>query len=255
MSLPRDLVDSEPGLGDDCVLHGFRGSVAHGTYEASSTDKDTMAICVPPLDTHYLGLREYGSRGTKEIKHAPWDVVIYECRKAVKLLASGNPNVFTLLWLPENLYVKVTDAGRLLLDERDTFVGRQVFYPYIGMARDQFHKMDHFEKHGYMGEKRKALVDEFSYDTKNASHLIRLLRTLTEFLSTGHLQADRGGIDATELLDIKHGEWTLERVKTEADRLFNRAEDAFDRSTLPLKPDPGRVNDLCARVIRARHGL
>jgi RNA repair pathway DNA polymerase beta family len=109
MSLPHEITDGEPGLGPWAILHGYRGSVAHGMYEPpenplSIDDKDTMAICVPPLD-YYYGLSEYGSRGTREIKRGEWDVVIYEARKAVRMLAQGNPNILSLLWLPEGLYI------------------------------------------------------------------------------------------------------------------------------------------------------
>ena len=54
---------------------------------------------------------------------------------------------------------------------------------------------------GYMGEKRKRLVEKFGYDTKNASHLIRLLRMGMEFLVDGELHVERE--DAKELLRIK----------------------------------------------------
>lgn len=254
MTVPRDLIREHPGIGDWCILHGYRGSIAHGMYEPSSEpnsidDKDTMAVCVPPLD-HYFGLAEFGSRGTREIKRAEWDIVVYEARKVVRLLAGGNPNVLGLLWLPPNLYIEATEAGRYLLDCRALFVGRHVFQPFVGYAKAQLHKMEHQAFQGYMGEKRKALVARHGYDTKNAAHLVRLLRMGIEFLNTGELHVDRGGIDATELLDIKHGEWTLERVKAEADRLFRRAEDAYDRSTLPVRPDRELVNGLCVEMVR-----
>jgi predicted nucleotidyltransferase len=104
MSMLHEITDEEPGLGSWAILHGYRGSVAHGMYEPpenplSIDDKDTMAICVPSLD-YYYGLLEYGSRGTREIKRGEWDVVIYEARKAVRMLAQGNPNILSLLWLP-----------------------------------------------------------------------------------------------------------------------------------------------------------
>lgn len=76
MGVPRDLLRDEPGIGEWAILHAWRGSVAHGMYVPSSDpssidDKDTMAICVPPLD-HYYGLTEYGSRGTREIMRGEW---------------------------------------------------------------------------------------------------------------------------------------------------------------------------------------
>lgn len=253
MTVPADLLRDNPGMGEWAFLHGYRGSVAHGTYEPnhepnSIDDKDTMAFCVPPVD-YYLGLREYGTRGTREIKRDEWDIVIYEARKAIRLLAQGNPNVLSMLWLPNNLYIKVTDAGRYLLDNRDAFVGRHVYKPFAGYASQQLYKMEHGAHLGYMGEKRKRLVERHGYDTKNAAHLIRLLRMASEFLRDGELTVVR--YDAPELLAIKHGEWSLEKVKVEAERLFRRAEDAYDRSTLPARPDMDRVSGLCVDVCRS----
>jgi hypothetical protein len=86
-----------------------------------------------------------------------------------------------------------------------------------------------------MGAKRKAIVEKNGYDTKNASHLIRLLRTGIEFLDTGRVNVFRQ--DAEELMAIKRGEWTLEEVKRESNRLFGEASLARARSNLPEKPD------------------
>jgi hypothetical protein len=110
-------------------------------------------------------------------------------------------------------------------------------------------KMERGSKQGYMGERRMALVERFGFDCKNASHLIRLLRMGIEFLRDGELIVDRGGYDAAELLAIKRGEWSLERVKAEAARLFIRAEETQDRSTLPVKPDEKHVNELCMQIV------
>lgn len=251
--IPREIVNKHSALGEFCILHAWRGSVAHGMYEPptnpdSIDDKDTMAICVPPLD-HYYGLREFGSRGTKEIKRGEWDIVIYEARKALRMLAQGNPNILSLLWLPENGYIEKTSAGEILLANREIFVGRHTYQSFVGYAKGQFHKMTHGSTQGYMGEKRKEIVARYGYDTKNAAHLIRLLRMGIEFLNEGTLRVDRGGLDATELLDIKHGKWTLEQVQAEAARLFQRAEEAYDRSTLPAGPDRDAVNDLCVAIV------
>jgi predicted nucleotidyltransferase len=257
VSVPRDLVAENPGLGDWCILHGWRGSVAHGMFVPSTDpnsidDKDTMAVCVPPVE-YFLGLSDYGSRGTKEIKRDEWDIVVYEVRKMIRLLAQGNPNVLALLWLPPSLYLKRTDAGRLLIENRDVFVGRHVYQPFVGYAKGQLHRMTHFPdvKQAYMGEKRAALVEQYGYDTKNAAHLIRILRMGIEFLRDGELIVDRGGYDAVELLEIKRGEWPLERVLEESARLFRRADDVYDRCALPQRPDRERVNRLCVEVVQA----
>jgi hypothetical protein len=99
-----------------------------------------------------------------------------------------------------------------------------------------------------MGEKRKALVKQFGYDTKNAAHLIRLLRMGIEFMKDGELNVFRT-MDAPQLLEIKRGEWTLEQVKAEADRGFRMAEEAYLQSNLPVGPDMDKVNKLSVEVI------
>lgn len=252
MSVPSDLTAAHPGIGSWAILHAYRGSIAHGMYVPQSNpdsidDKDTMAFCVPPLD-HYYGLAEFGSRGTQEIKRGEWDIVVYEARKAIRLLAQGNPNVLSMLWLPENMVISITPAGRHLLDHRDLFVGRHAYKAFVGYAVAQMRKMEGGAHQGYMGEKRKQLVERHGYDTKNAAHLIRLLRMGIEFVRDGELNVHRH--DAQELLAIKAGEWPLERVKAEAERLFRRAEDAYDRTTLPVRPDADRVNALCVEVVQ-----
>lgn len=251
MSIPKDLVQTHPGLGEWAILVGYRGSIAHGMYTPKSNpnsidDKDAMAICVPPND-YYYGLKEFGSRGTQEIKRDEWDIVVYEIRKMMSMLAQGNPNVLTMLWLDQQYYLYINDAGHLLIDNRELFVGRHVYKPFTGYAYGQLHRMTHNAYEGYMGEKRKQLVDKFGYDTKNAAHLIRLLRMGIEFLRDGELCVTRP--DATQLLEIKHGEWSLEQVKAEADRLFKVAEEAYLHSPLPLKPDLDKINDLCIDII------
>lgn len=107
--------------------------------------------------------------------------------------------------------------------------------------------MTHLAFEGYMGDKRKKLVEKFGYDTKNGAHLIRLLRMGIEFLKDGELHVQRH--DAAQLLEIKHGEWTLDQVKEEAEKLFKRSEQAFDECKFPVRPDPKKVNSLCMEIM------
>ena len=234
------------------ILCGYRGSIAHGLYTApteptSIDDKDIMAICVPPID-YYFGLKEYHSRGTREIKQDEWDVVVYEARKFVRLLMQGNPNVLMMLWLEPNHYINISAAGNVLLESKQLFVGRHVYKSFTGYAYGQLHRMTHAAYEGHMGEKRKRIVDKFGYDTKNASCLIRLLRMGIEFLKDGQLYVFRRS-DGPQLLEIKRGEWTLEQVKTEADRLFKLLEEVYINSVLPVGPDKEKIEKMSMGLI------
>ena len=255
MSIPRPILDANLPVGDWSILTAWRGSQAHGTWigpkeEYGTDDKDVMAICVPPKP-YYLGLETYGMghRGTKEIAEAEWDIVAYEARKAIALLEKGNPNMLMILWLPDTGYIKRTPAGEILLQNRHMFDGKHVYGAFVGYARGQLHRMTHGVHEGYMGTKRKELFHRYGYDTKNAGHLIRLLRMAVEYLSTGVLNVVRS--DASELIDIKCGRWSLEEVKKEADRLFGLADAALINSPLPGTPNHGRISDLTVGVVQA----
>jgi predicted nucleotidyltransferase len=251
LSVPSALLDEHPPMAEWSILLAYRGSIAHGMYEpndmpTSTDDKDLIGVCVPPLD-HYVGFREFGNQRTYEVMSDPWDIVVYEATKAIKMLADGNPNVLSFLWLPEDLYLSVSSAGRRLIDSRDIFAARSTYFRFIGYAREQMRKMESGAYLGYMGEKRKRLVEAFGYDTKNASHLIRILRMGIEFLDDGTMRVQRQ--DAAELMAIKHGGWPLEKVKAEAERLFELAAESHVRSPLPDEPDRARVNSLAVQVV------
>lgn len=249
--IPKTLIDDD--LNSQIILHAYRGSIAHGMFVPSNMpnsidDKDTMGVVIPPLNT-FFGLTDFGSRGTREIKEGEWDIVLYDIRKVVLLLMQGNPNVLSLLWVPENYVISQNAQGKLLRANKGLFVGRHVYKPFVGYATAQLYKMENMAFEGYMGDKRKRLVEKFGYDTKNAAHLIRILRMGIEFLRDGYLRVDRGNFDAVELLRIKNGEWSLEKVKSEADRLFERAERVYDNSTLPVGPMTDDIEELIVTLV------
>jgi hypothetical protein len=102
---------------------------------------------------------------------------------------------------------------------------------------------------GFMGDKRRNLVKRVGYDSKNASHLIRLLRMSVEFLGTGEFKVKRTGLDAEELLDIKRGNWPIEQVKQHAQELFAQARETYEKSTLPEEADSAAAEMVTMEII------
>ena len=94
----------------------------------------------------------------------------------------------------------------------------------------------------------KRLVERFGYDTKAASHLVRLLTMGEEFLRTGHLQVRRT-TDAPTLLAIKRGEWLLPDIREYAAVVRGRCEEALRLSPLPEEIDRAAVERLVVRVL------
>jgi predicted nucleotidyltransferase len=237
-------------LKDRTILLGYVGSVAHGTSifpkEGGIDDKDVMGVCVPPKD-FYLGIKNFEQFSGYVDEY---DITIYEARKFIKLLLKNNPNVLSLLWLSPNHYIFKSEAGELLINNRDIFTSKSAYTCFCGYAYGQLKRMTHYKFEGYMGAKRKELVDKFGYDTKNAAHLVRILRMGIEFLTTGELHVQRH--DAAQLIDIKSGMYGLDVVQKMAEELFKHAEEAYYRSTLPAKPDYDRANKLLVEIVESR---
>jgi predicted nucleotidyltransferase len=97
--------------------------------------------------------------------------------------------------------------------------------------------------------KRKKLEEEFGFDTKHASHLIRLMRTGCEILSTGNLYVKRA--DAEELLAIRRGERFYEDIVDEAASLKKEMELLFDKNvnSLPTKTKSKDLDKLHNEII------
>ena len=254
--LPQNLIDKHPGLGKWNIIHAYRGSYAHGTRLEPDErffidDIDTMAVCVPPKD-YYLGLKDFHSRGTQEIKEGVWDIVVYEVKKAVSLLAGGNPNILSLLWMGEDKYINITGAGRLLLDNRDLFTSKKIHKAFVGYGYGQLHRMTNQAFEGYMGDKRRQLFQSLGFDAKNASHAIRIFRMGIEMMETGKLVVERP--DAEELKAIKRGEWSLEQIREESDRLKKRADEVYESSKLPYDVDYEKINKLTMEIVETAWG-
>jgi hypothetical protein len=133
-------------LPDDVIFAAFRGSVAHGMYLPESDphsvdDVDVIGFAVAPK-AHYIGLTEWGSRGTKETKQGKFDLLFYELRKAFSLLLAGNPNIMSSLWTRPEHRIVASPLSNLLIANRALFIGRHVYKPFAGYAAGQLERME-----------------------------------------------------------------------------------------------------------------
>jgi len=237
------------------ILRGFRGSIAHNTYEPDITqdDKDIMGIFIPPEEVVFgienmETIERMMEEKLSQKRIITWDIVYYSLPKYLRLILKQNPNVIMLLWLSEKHYLKRTKLGQMLIDNREQLLSKQCYNSFCGYAHGQLHRMTHHAPTGKMGAKRKALVKKFGYDTKNASHLIRLLKMGLETLTTGTMLVERP--DNNMLLEIKRGEWKLEKVLKYSDKLFQLMDEALVHSELQNRIKRSDVNQLCEDMIK-----
>jgi len=230
---------------EKCTMAVFRvGSHSHGTYvppetETGVDDIDLMVIVMPPPEFK-LGLKKFDNAS---YKHGRFDVVIYDFEKWMTLLMKQNPNVIGTLFLhPDDLLVMQTYSRtmRKVLNNPQVIVSKKMAAAFMGYANSQLHKMTHQAHQGYRGATRKALVEKFGYDVKNGAHMIRLLRMCVETLNTGSMQVRRP--DAAELIQIKQGAWSKERVLAEGEALNLAVKKALSTSLLRDEPDTLQIN-------------
>jgi uncharacterized protein len=249
MRLLNEILGSGPfPIWDNSIVLMYRGSIAHGTYIPNShpnsiDDKDVFGITFLPKD-YFFGLRTFEQY---EVQKEYWDVLVYEFRKFIQLALKANPNVLSAFFTPEEHIIKKSLIFEKLVANRHLFLSKLVYASFCGYSKAQLYKMQHTQYQGYMGEKRKALVDKFGFDTKNAQHLIRLQRQGIELLTTGEFKVTRP--DAEELKQIKHGNWPLDKVVQVAEEQFKIMEKAYSDTTLPARPDEEAVGKLVVEIL------
>jgi len=85
-------------------------------------------------------------------------------------------------------------------------------------------------------EIRAQLEEKYNYDTKHASHLVRLGRMGIEALRDGEIIVKRP--DAQELLAIRNGAWTYEQVVEYAEQMDKEVREVwYKKTSLPKRPD------------------
>lgn len=240
-----------PFDGEGTILLGYRGSLSHGYVHPGENGRHRPHRHYGPADR--ICVRPQTIRAKKEVIEGELDLVVYEIRKYINLLLKNNPNVLSLLWLDEKHYLFKHELGARLVEARDIFISKNCYKTFGGYAAAQIRKMNKQEYRGYMGAERKRMVGAIGYDVKNAAHALRLLKMGIEILTTGEVTVMRP--DAQRYIAIKNGEWPLEKVKEEAERLDGLLDEAYIRSTLSKKPDFHKAEDLCVGILSDYYGL
>jgi uncharacterized protein len=99
---------------------------------------------------------------------------------------------------------------------------------------------------------RHEMEVKYGFDTKHASHLVRLLRMGYEILTEGEVRVRRP--DATELLAIRRGSMTFEEITAYADKMIAKIE-GITEFAVPEQPDYNLINETIIRITQHALGL
>ena len=93
---------------------------------------------------------------------------------------------------------------------------------------------------------RAKLEEKFGYDTKHASHLIRLISEGEELLLNEKITFPRP--DADYLLKIRAGELSYNQLYREVEIYEEKFEQYYNNSPLPYKADVVKIDNLCINI-------
>jgi len=336
------------------VFSTIVGSQAYGTNTPDS-DTDIRGIAIMDDLKYYFGFVDR----FEQYEDGKEDTIIYDIRKAFKLISDANPNMIDLLFTDERFFQKVDPVFQIVLDNKEKFLSKRIRYTYTGYAFaqlkriktargwllnppakkpersdyglpdrsllskddlgafqwvlayllkdsldylnlsdptrleletvnwiglvqqkgmpdeafDQIQKITgasdmwmetmrreqmylnakrHFDS--YMqwkdgrNKKRATLEEKFGYDTKHASHLVRLMRMGKEILTDGKVIVFRP--DREELKEIRNGAWPYDRIEEYANQTEQEIAALSATSALTNEPNRPALDKLCCDVIQ-----
>lgn len=220
------------------------GSHLYGTTIETS-DTDFVGIFIPPKE-YVLGIKrcdqvEYSTKlsKTKRNQKEDTDYTVYSLLKFIHLAMNNNPNIIELLYAPVNCIIHRTVYSDILLAHRNEFLSKKAYHTFKGYAYAQRNKLM-VKKENMTG--RTELVEKYGYDTKFASHLIRLLMECHQILVEGTIILPLP--QNNYIRDIKLGEYTLDDIFVKAEELEKLVDLAYTTSTLQNRCNEEKINKL-----------
>ena len=245
---------------DEIISHGFPsargrlihalvgGSQLHGVKLEGTDDRDLYGIYVEtPQSCIWQGLEHFVTSTaphTERNQAGDVDVVCYSLRKFARLAAAGNPTVLHMLFTPADSNEVEWSA---VIRSRSLFLARAHARKYKGYAEAQLRRMIADRGRGKHGQ-RPELEEKFGYDVEAAMHTLRLLHEGIEFIRNGWVTLPRPEPERSTLLSVRRGEWSSDRVISEANRLFAKLDEAVEHSPLPDQADLDAIGKLVIEI-------
>ncbi len=215
---------------EQIVLKTLGGSHAYGLNTPES-DMDERGVALPKV-AWLLGFSPSGQGAQTHESMVNTDLVVHTLGKFCSLALSANPNILDMLFCREEEIIEMTVVGQALRGLREQFLSQRAYKSYAGYAAQQLKRMrNHNTDHGA----HRELIDKFGYDTKNAMHLIRLLKMGKTLLGEGRVEVYRS--DREFLLEVRAGKYSVAQVQKMAEELDAECKELSEHSVLPKEPN------------------
>lgn len=227
------------------ILRVRTGSVVHG-ISTESSDRDEVGVCIPPPD-YVLGLRSFEQyqyrdaaerTGKFDAPSGPGDLdlTVYSLQKFVRLALNGNPSMIELLFTPQKDVLYDWALGRDLMQLYPKIVSMEAAPRYLGYLMAQRKSMMSFNGKG-RDVTRPQLMEKYGFDTKYAGHMVRLGMQGCELLSSGCITLPMRSAQASIILGIRTGVYSLDWCLRMAESLEEHIKDLTHANLIPEHPD------------------
>ncbi|RRR98155.1 nucleotidyltransferase domain-containing protein [Glycomyces terrestris] len=232
------------------ILRTEAGSGVHGLAIAGVSDHDENGVFVEPAE-HVIGLAD-------AVDHHTWrdrpeghrsqagdrECTLYSLRKFLRLAVAGNPNLLLMLYAPKASVYRTSALGEELRALGPAFLSRQAVRRTVGYLDGQVAMLLGRGRQKDM-PKRPELVAKHGYDTKFASHALRLGLQGLELAEHARLTLPMPEADRERVLRVKTGAAPdLASVLAEIERVRDRVSTLLDtgRTPLPEAPDTAAIS-------------
>jgi predicted nucleotidyltransferase len=223
------------------LIHLFvGGSELHGAKLHGTDDLDIYGLYIEPPD-QIIGLfpdeHFVWSTAGDHVRNtsSDVDVTLYGLRKWASMAAKGNPTALHFLFAPDRLGVSENHEWNVLCEPiKKAAISRMSSKQFKGFVDAQMGRLLGTRGRGKKGQ-RPELESEFGYDVKAGMHAVRLLNEAIELMNTGKITLPRP--ERKLLIDIRAGQWTLDKLSNHVNQLFMDLDNASKTSSLPETPD------------------
>ena len=234
----------------------------HGLALPGVSDQDEMGIFVEPphrvlgvgerLDRYVFRSRPEGTRS----EPGDTDLVMYSLRRYLQLATKGNPTALLPLYAPAESTLTLTALGSQLRDLAPALLSQQAVHRFLGYLQAQLDRLLGQSARRGMPN-RPELVQRHGYDTKYASHALRLAYQGLEVARDGRLSLPMPTPERDRVMAVKQGAVSsLDQVVSQVESVRSQVRAVLDegRSPLPEQPDLAAVGAWSVQAHRQHWG-
>lgn len=225
------------------IIRVVCGSEVHGMAISGHDDHDEMGVYLNDPE-QLLGVEKTAGHFTARTQpmgarshHGDTDLSMYSLGHYLRLALAGNPTVLTVLYAPTRAVLSASRLGGELRDLAPKIVSKSALWRHLGYLNGQRERMTGGGRQSRVPN-RPELIEAHGYDTKYASHALRLGLQGVQLATTGRLTLPMTGEDLAACMDVKRGNVDFDTALAWVDAVRERLTWLAESSKTSLRPAP-----------------